>query len=99
MNENLATFLYELANFVVFAMLLGWFFLKPIRKLLDEQATNDAKLERSAREHLDEAEKMRLQLLTDRQRFNRDMELQRQAVVTEAKQEAAKLLESTNQKI
>ena len=44
MNENLITFLYELANFVVFAVLLGWIFVKPIRKLLDEQAAKDAKL-------------------------------------------------------
>ncbi len=67
MNENLITFLYEFANFVVFALLLGWIFVKPIRKLLDEQAAKDAQLQKTAQQHLAEAAQLRQQLLDDRE--------------------------------
>jgi F0F1-type ATP synthase membrane subunit b/b' len=99
MNENLITFLYELANFVVFALLLGWIFVKPIRRLLDEQAAKDALLQKTAEQHLVEATQLRQQLLDDRQAFNQEMEHQRQAMLVETKQDAAKLLADANQRI
>jgi F0F1-type ATP synthase membrane subunit b/b' len=99
MNEYLTTFLYELANFVVFALLLGWIFIKPIRRLLDEQAAKDAKLEQTAQQHLADAEKLRQQLLAERQQFNQEMEHQRDAMLSETRQETAKLLQQANQSI
>ena len=99
MDETLTTFLYELANFVVFALLLGWIFVKPIRKLLDEQAARDAKLEQTAQQHLAEAAELRQQLLDDRQNFNQEMAHQRDAMLSETKQEATNLLDKANQTI
>ncbi len=99
MNENLTTFLYELVNFVAFALLLGWVFVKPIRRLLDEQAAKDARLEQTAQQHLAEAAQLRQRLLDDRQKFNQEMEHQRQAMLTETKQDVTNLLEKASQTI
>jgi F0F1-type ATP synthase membrane subunit b/b' len=99
MNEYLVTFLYELANFVVFALLLGWIFVKPIRRLLDEQMARDAKLEQTAQQHLAEAAGLRQQLLDDRQQFNREMGHQREAMLTETKQDVAELLNKARRDI
>ena len=39
MNETLATFLFEVANFLVLAVVLAWLFFNPVRKVLaDRQA-------------------------------------------------------------
>ena len=99
MNENLVTFLYELANFVVFAVLLGWIFVKPVRRMLDEQAARDAKLEESAKQHLAEAEQLRQQLLDDRQRFKQEIDHQTEAALNEARQEATRMLDQAKQEI
>lgn len=99
MNESLVTFLYELANFVVFATLLGWFFVKPIRRFLDEQAARDDKAAETAKLHLVEAEQLRHELLNERQTFIQEMERQRQAALKEAKQQAEKILENANRNI
>ncbi len=99
MNENLITFLYELANFVVFAVLLGWIFVKPIRKLLDEKAAQDAKLAQTAQQHLAEAAQLRQELIDDRQKLNKELEQQRQTMLAETRQEADDLLKKANQSI
>ena len=99
MNESLITFLYELANFVVFALLFGWIFIKPIRRLLDAQAAKDAKAEETAKQHLAEAQQLRQQLVDERDRFVQEMEHQRQAALSEARLESAKLLSNAKSSI
>ncbi len=99
MNESIITFLYELANFVVFALLFGWIFIKPIRGFLDAQAAKDAKAEETAQLHLADAEQLRQQLENDRSAFEQEMEHQRQATLGEARQESAKLLADAKKSI
>lgn len=99
MNEYLVTFLYELANFAVFAILLAWIFVKPIRRMLDKQSAKDKQLSESAKQHLADADQLRQQLQEDRQRFSHEMEQQRKSLLQESQQQAAELLANAKRQI
>jgi F0F1-type ATP synthase membrane subunit b/b' len=99
MNEYLVTFLYELANFAVFTVLLAWIFIKPVRRLLDEQASRDRQASEMAKQHLAEADQLRQRLLDDRQRFSHEVEQQRESLLQESRQQAAGILAAAKQQI
>ena len=72
MNESLWTFVFEIANFVAFAAVLGWLFFKPVRQALEDQQARTRQLEEDA-----------VQKLADAERLRQEADAQQQAVATE----------------
>ena len=99
MSESLVTFVYELANFVIFVGLLGWLFMKPVRVFLDEQAQRNADAQQQARQNLAESESLREQLSQQRAQFALKAEQQRQSILQESRREAQVLMDEAKQQI
>ncbi len=99
MTASLITFLFEIANFVIFVVLLSWFFVKPVRQFLDNQAARDAEAQRQANQRLADAEDLRQTLLQQQQQFAQQMERQRQKLLDEARQAAQGLIEDAHRNI
>jgi F0F1-type ATP synthase membrane subunit b/b' len=99
MSESMVTFIYELANFVIFVALLGWLFVKPIREFLDDQTARNVAAEKQARENLAESESLREQLSQQRARFAEEAEQHRQSILQESRREAQMLLDESKRQI
>ncbi len=72
MSPTIVTFLFEAANFVVFAALLGWLFFKPVRRLLEKQ-----------RETLERNRTEAAQILADAERARKEADEQRRTLAAE----------------
>jgi F-type H+-transporting ATPase subunit b len=90
------TFLFEVANFLVLAAALGWFFFRPVRDALERRRSELENEQRAATEARAEAERAlqdararRAELETSleelRERVQRDAEAERERVVEEAR--------------
>ena len=92
MSPALANFLFEAANFLLLAALLGWVLFKPVRRALDaERVRHEAELHESQRLRA-EAEVMAEQTRHARQVADLEIEQHRQEILGGAKQEASQLL-------
>lgn len=92
MNESLWTFVFEVANFVAFAAVLGWLFFKPVRQALEDQQAKARKIEEDAAQKLADAERLRREVEAQHQAAASELEAMRVKALEAAKQEAAQVL-------
>lgn len=92
MSPSLTTFLFEAANFVTLAVLLGWLFFKPVRKALEDQRAKDLAQAVLTAQKLAEAERMRAEWEKKRQRLEAELEQMRSEARDMAQKEVEKIL-------
>ncbi len=92
MPPALTTFLFEAANFLVLAAVLGWLFFKPVRKVLAERrAQFEAESDQAARK-LAEAEKTQLEIESDRANLQAELNDLRKRELETARAQAEQIL-------
>ena len=92
MSPALANFVFEAANFLLLAALLGWVLFKPVRRALDaERVRHEAEHQETERLRA-EAELLADQTRHARQAAELEMEQRREEILTGAKHEASQLL-------
>ena len=97
MSPTLTTFLFEAANFLVLAAVLGWLFFKPVRQALSDYRANLDALARAADEKVAEAERGRTDVESQRQAFRDELTKLRHDTLEAARQEAAKIIAEAQQ--
>jgi F-type H+-transporting ATPase subunit b len=91
-SPTLITFLFEVANFLVLAAVLGWLFFKPVRQALaDRRATLEADTKQAAQK-LAEAEQMRQQIDATRASLQAELNELRKRELEVARQQADQIL-------
>lgn len=99
MADSLVTFLFELANFVVFAILLGWLFVKPVRRFLADQTEREAETRAALEQEKVAAQKLREQAEQEKQDLAKQLEANRTAAIEDVRQESQLLKEHARQEI
>jgi len=100
-SPSWATFLFETANFLLLAVLLGWLFFRPVRGILERQrALLDAERREAeesrgeARRQLAEAQKLRAELEASlsglRERGRQEAEREAAAILASARDQAGR---------
>lgn len=92
MRDSLWTFAFEIANFVMLAGLLGWFFFKPVRKAIEQQQSEAKQLEEQSKAKLTYAENMERDLNQQRELVTQELEKMRVAARNAANQESENIL-------
>ncbi len=77
MSPALTTFLFESANFIALAVLLGWFFFKPVRQALQKERERHAELERQAEETAAKARQLEQETTEAKRRLSKELDKQR----------------------
>jgi F0F1-type ATP synthase membrane subunit b/b' len=92
-SPELANFLFEAANFLLLAAVLGWLLFRPVRRIIDaerarheQQTTEIASLRAQTQKLADETRETR-------QSAERELEARRRALLEDARKEAARILE------
>jgi F-type H+-transporting ATPase subunit b len=88
-----STFLFEAANFLLLAALLGWAFFRPVREALESRRAALEAESREAAERLAEAERKLEEARTRRAEIEGSLEELRERVRVEAERERDRLLE------
>lgn len=88
MSPQLTTFLYEAANFCVFAVALGWLFFKPVRKALAAHRQAVAAEADEARQKLADAARAQQALADQRRALASELEAMRRDIEAKARQQA-----------
>ncbi|HVW02445.1 MAG TPA: ATP synthase F0 subunit B [Planctomycetaceae bacterium] len=91
MSPTLTTFLFEAANFLVLAAVLGWLFFKPVRQALQNYRARLDTLSQQAQAQLAEAEQTRAQLQVERNALRDELAKVRTETLEAARQEAARI--------
>lgn len=110
MSPAVATFLFEIANFLCLAAALGWLFFRPVRKLLDERRAALRAEDETAARKLAEAEQIRGDIAQRQQTLAEELEAQRarsraaadqeaQAILQRAREQALRELEAANKSL
>lgn len=106
MSPTLTTFLFEAANFLLLAAVLGWLFFKPTRQALADQQAKFAAEEKLAADKLADARRAEKEIADARSRLqselgelrSRELETARkqaEQVMADARTKAERLLESS----
>ena len=97
MTFNIWTFLFEMVNFVVLAYVLHRLLYRPLQKAVEERRQASVRMELETQSARHEADALREQVKTQLA----DIEVQRQAAIHQAREQAAaerkKLLQDTDQ--
>lgn len=99
MSPTLTTFLFEAANFLVLAAVLGWLFFKPVRKALQDQRAALEVQSRAADEKLAAAEQTRAEAEAQREAFRDELVKLRAETLDAARQEAARILAQAREQV
>jgi F0F1-type ATP synthase membrane subunit b/b' len=91
--SSLATFVFETVNFLLLAVALGWLFLRPMRKLLDDERSAHNEAERKAKEAAAQAEHTRAELTERLAALHEEADRIRATARGQAEQDAAHILE------
>ncbi len=92
MSDSLTTFLFELANFLSLAAVLGWLFFKPVRTALANQRAKARAQEQQAAQTLSDAERLRADIDAQRHALAAELDEMRAKAREVARQEAAQLV-------
>lgn len=92
MSPALTTFLFEAANFLILAVLLGWFFFKPVRRALEERRRALAAETEQSGVKLAEAERLRGEIAREREALAAELEQQRARVMARNEEEARSIV-------
>jgi F-type H+-transporting ATPase subunit b len=96
-SSSWATFLFEVANFLLLAALLGWFFFRPVREALEKRRGRLEAEEREAAEKLAEAERALAEAAERRSELETSLASLRERVREEAERERARMLDAARE--
>jgi F0F1-type ATP synthase membrane subunit b/b' len=91
-SPTLTTFLFEAANFLVLAAVLGWLFFKPVRQALADRRARLASEEQQAADKLADADRAQQQIDADRSQLQEELNELRAREVETARKQADQLL-------
>lgn len=94
MSASWVTFLFEAANFVVLAAVLGWVFFRPVRDALERRRSELESEQRAAAQARAEAERAAQDARAKRAELEGSLEQLRQRVQSEAETERERLVEA-----
>lgn len=92
MQDSLWTFAFEIANFVMLAGLLGWFFFKPVRNAIEQQQDEARQLEEQSKAKLAYAENIEKELNQKREHVSQELEEMRAAAKRSADREGEQII-------
>ncbi|MCA9129880.1 MAG: ATP synthase F0 subunit B [Planctomycetales bacterium] len=92
MSPTLTTFLFEAANFLVLAAVLGWLFFKPVRRALADRREKFESDNRQAAQKLAEAEKTQQEINETRAKLQAELNEMRTREMETARQQADQIL-------
>lgn len=92
MSQTLTTFLFEAANFLVLAAVLGWLFFKPIRRALADHRARIDEMAQQAKADLAAAEQMRAEVEQHRQQLRDELARLRTETLEAAREEAERII-------
>jgi F0F1-type ATP synthase membrane subunit b/b' len=93
-SASVATFVFEVINFVFLAAALGWVFTKPMRKLLDTELKARADARRTLAEREAEVERVRGELSKRLASMDEEIAQARERARTDAKTEAVRIVDA-----
>lgn len=93
MSPSLTTFLFEAANFLVLAGVLGWIFFKPVRHALAERQARFEADAIQAAEKLAEAEKLQQEMNTSRANLQVELNELRARELESARRQAEQIVD------
>ena len=96
MSPNLATFLFEAANFVLLAGVLGWAFFRPVQGAIEARRAALEAERRAAEEKLAEADRRLAQAAAREREVEASLEPLRTALRCDAEGQAARLVEAAH---
>jgi F-type H+-transporting ATPase subunit b len=91
-NPTLTTFLFEMANFLVLAGVLGWLFFKPVRQALSDYRQKLEADNQLAAQKLAEVEKVQQEMNAQRAQLQSELTEQRARQLAEARQRADRIV-------
>lgn len=91
-SPTLTTFLFEAANFLLLAGLLGWLFFKPVRQALEQQRESIDAAAHEAEQKLAEAEETRGEIEAQRRALQQELEQLRAHELEAARQKAERIV-------
>ena len=94
MSADWATFLFEAANFLLLAGVLGWFFFRPVRDVLERRRSELESEQRAAADARAEAERALGEARTRRAELEGSLEELRERVQREAEAERDRLAQA-----
>ncbi len=92
MSPTLITFLFEAANFLVLAAVLGWIFFKPVRQALADRGARFTAEEQQAAEKLADANRIQQEIVEARSGLQEELDTLRQENLEAARNEAEQIL-------
>jgi len=92
-SPALANFLFEAANFLLLAAVLGWLLFKPVRRALDAERARHTQEEEEAKKLRSEAESLAKEARAARESSAKELDEHRREVLAAAQREASRLLE------
>ena len=99
MTATWVTFLFESANFLLLAALLGWFFFRPVRDALERRRSELESEQRAAAEDRAEAERALQHARARHSELEGSLEELRERVQREAEAESERLVETARAQI
>ena len=97
MSPSWVTFLFEAANFLLLAALLGWVFFRPVRGALERRRAGLEAEEREAAEKRAEAERALAEAAARRSELESSLASLREHVREEAERERSRLLDAARE--
>lgn len=92
MSPTLTTFLYEAANFLILAAVLGHFFFRPIRQALADHRAQIDRDTQAAQERLATAEEIRSAIEAERTKLHQELEVLRTQALEAVRKEAGEII-------
>ena len=92
MSPTVATFLFEAANFLVLAAVLGWLFFRPVQDALEKRRAELEAERRLAAEKLAEAERRLTEIEAQRHQFTASLDSLRVHAQEQAEREAERII-------
>ncbi len=94
MSATWVTFLFEVANFLLLAVVLGWLFFRPVRDALERRRSELESEQRAAAEARAEAERASQEARARRSELEASLEELRERIQREAEAERERLVEA-----
>jgi F0F1-type ATP synthase membrane subunit b/b' len=98
LSPTLANFLFEAANFLLLAAVLGWVLFKPVRRALDAERKRHEEGDQEINRLRAEAEALVEEDRHAKQTADKEIEKRRQEILTRAKDQATQLLEDARKR-
>lgn len=92
MSPTLTTFLFEMANFLILALVLGWLFFRPVRAAIEKRRASIAQEHQQAADKLAEADRLRAEIDERLAKLDGELAEKREAARQEMTEEAERII-------